>query len=745
MNMKILQRVAVALFFMLTLGGWSASVEDLISRSEGDILRDGEALRYPHVLTHYILRYNPDSKKLSVIRREKPQRVVQKIEGIQSMEHEIPYFQSVDINLDGFEDIAFVVDCGYNCASAYLVFDPQSGQFMPNEVDIFAQAVTPDKDARILTAHTATGLASWTETIYAPDGHDFPVLQSYSYNAQDADYFEDETSAGYRFSLAEAFYAIGAQSGFRLAVQIDYQYSSDEAEVGHVVYRGENEKITRLRFRHAEILERTEAYTPKTVRHSFEEWDSGKHSGEYSFILENGKLKEGRYIRWKDRQSFVLRPAPQAAATRPDCRQAKSPVEKTLCASLDLHQLDARMSVVYAELWEEAPEARRALLQEQKAWLIKRDACEEDKNCLDQEYQERISTLRAQLATLSPDAPDETDLRALAELRAKVEALRQTAPVFPLEHASSAFAPQPDRMTYFGNERGDTDGRAHFPETRPDGVSADEWRALLASEVEIAVDSEYGDVGYTLLDLDGDGLRDFIIDAYTGGTGLFSYVTLLRRKGTRFEYPALEEDYFYFINGRGSNQESSWIHLQGRIYALYRDGHYGTDRFYLLRPFRQNLKVPVLTVRYRYQFFIPETQYDKDTHKPVTLEESLRVNLTRALSPLNDKNFTPSGEAAEAPICPIPPEGIDGDAVDAYIFGAGYYAIELVHDFPVWLQGKCHPARLMDWFGRVDEKGELLATLCLKNPPSDEENCYAVKARRYAVEVESGLGARWDK
>ncbi len=43
----------------------------------------------------------------------------------------------------------------------------------------------------------------------------------------------------------------------------------------------------------------------------------------------------------------------------------------------------------------------------------------------------------------------------------------------------------------------------------------------------LARDSENGKVSFTLIDLDGDGKRDLIIDSYVGGTGLFSYTGVL--------------------------------------------------------------------------------------------------------------------------------------------------------------------------------------------------------------------------
>ncbi|MDK8013896.1 DUF1176 domain-containing protein, partial [Escherichia coli] len=64
-------------------------------------------------------------------------------------------------------------------------------------------------------------------------------------------------------------------------------------------------------------------------------------------------------------------------------------------------------------------------------------------------------------------------------------------------------------------------------------ISDDEWQAFLQSD--ISADSENGKVSFTLVDLDGDGRRDLIIDSYVGGTGLFSYTGVLKRNDDAFE------------------------------------------------------------------------------------------------------------------------------------------------------------------------------------------------------------------
>lgn len=145
-------------------------------------------------------------------------------------------------------------------------------------------------------------------------------------------------------------------------------------------------------------------------------------------------------------------------------------------------------------------------------------------------------------------------------------------------------------------------------------ISDDEWQAFLHSD--ISADSENGKVSFTLIDLDGDGKRDLIIDSYVGGTGLFSYTGVLKRGDSAFESvnnaDSNDDDNFdagvpgalYSINDRGANQWGRWIRINGQVYALWFNGVFGEDNLYLLRPFNQSDLTPAITIRYRYNLNI---------------------------------------------------------------------------------------------------------------------------------------------
>lgn len=90
------------------------------------------------------------------------------------------------------------------------------------------------------------------------------------------------------------------------------------------------------------------------------------------------------------------------AATAPgfDCRQARSAVERRICASAELSQRDAELDRLYRQIQAETAgvdgaSGRRIdpLAAGQAAWLAERDACA-DEACLARAYDRRIAALR---------------------------------------------------------------------------------------------------------------------------------------------------------------------------------------------------------------------------------------------------------------------------------------------------------------------------------------------------------------
>ena len=149
----------------------------------------------------------------------------------------------------------------------------------------------------------------------------------------------------------------------------------------------------------------------------------------------------------------------------------------------------------------------------------------------------------------------------------------------------------------------DPDAQPIWPK-RPSSITPDEWAALKRSRLQFGF-PESRSVGMALRDLDEDGRRDLVVDAYVGGTGLFSCVTVHRRVGQHFVSTGSNPDgeCFYSINGRGSDQEAHWVKLGKRVYLAYREGEYGIDRLYLARAFApQTMQTAGLAVDYRYRY-----------------------------------------------------------------------------------------------------------------------------------------------
>lgn len=89
-----------------------------------------------------------------------------------------------------------------------------------------------------------------------------------------------------------------------------------------------------------------------------------------------------------------------ATAASFDCSKAQSRVEKEICASPALSQLDARMGYAWKKLLA-ADSSNKRLIKQQRGWLKKRNQeCSSGESpCIEASYHEQIRELESQLAT----------------------------------------------------------------------------------------------------------------------------------------------------------------------------------------------------------------------------------------------------------------------------------------------------------------------------------------------------------
>lgn len=427
-----------------------------------------------------------------------------------------------------------------------------------------------------------------------------------------------------------------------------------------------------------------------------------------------------------------------------DCTKAASAVEKTICASTALYALDTQMGEAYRALVHANLQAQPELRKAQRIWLKTRDQCADNQACLDQSYRERVQSLQKQLSDAAAYKPLDVDKLAAEDLRQAIQTASNANTEFPLERTLELLAIKTGTSQFSDVEDEDASAdEAHFPKTTPKGVTKDEWKALTASKIEGA--SESGKSSYTLMDLDGDGRRDLIVDTYTGGTGLFSYVETYHRAGDVFvrRTSALDSESssgssLLSINDRGANQSVDWINLRGRVYAAYRNSYYGVDQLYLLNPLEITGAVPIVTVHYRYELSVPKTQKDEASDTSITLDDALHRALTQALGKISKTEAKDVGEQKE-PLCPIPLSG-EGDGA-YYGYGPGHYTFEIVGDLPVVIRNQCYIGRMMDWFGGYSAKNGLEAQLVLRKPDREEtELTYQVNGKRRMTNVATSQG-----
>jgi uncharacterized protein len=426
------------------------------------------------------------------------------------------------------------------------------------------------------------------------------------------------------------------------------------------------------------------------------------------------------------------------------CLKASSDAEKTICANPALLQLDQTLSTLFNQVIQLPEHARYRLSQ--KVWLTKRDQCASDVACMTTSYQEQIVFLEGLLYVNTAYQPDQIDKLAILDLKKMIQARSKTDPEFALEYTLKSLTIK-NRSTEFTNQKDNEDEFAEqrFPKVKPKGVSVEEWRALLAANIEGG--GENGNARYTLVDLDADGHRDLIINSYIGGTGLYSYISVLQQSDGKFvgvytsanSFASEDENnrsYLYSLNGRGSNQEASLIRLRERTYFAYRSGHYGSDRLYLLRALKPVGKVPTLTLNYRYQFSIPKVQ-KRENGTTWTLNKDLHAALSKSLTHVN-KQSSRYG-VNEHPLCPIPKSVNEEDRGAYYGFGPGHYSYEIVADIPVKLKGQCYVSQVVNWFGFYFAKGGLSAQLWMRKPQTEEEQIFEVDGVRRMIGITTAV------
>lgn len=303
----------------------------------------------------------------------------------------------------------------------------------------------------------------------------------------------------------------------------------------------------------------------------------------------------------------------------------------------------------------------------------------------------------------------------------------------------------------------DSDDTEAPPAVQPVGVTDAEWLAVQAyrttsasAENDIA---ENGNHHYTLADLDEDGQRDLIDDAYVGGTGLFNDISVLRYDRAQGFRPAVATAVdadgtpgSFSINGRGSDQALYWLRIDGKSYAAYRDGDYFQDTVTVSRPLSspgERVETQVLQVRYRYRHTLatPSRQAASATAEEQQASHWLAQHpqLQAAVNAqLQQLAFAPDGtQRAPDPAarCPAQTSG-DPDEADQWPWhDAGHYTFDYVADFRVRRGQACYSASIVAFRSSYLTSPEGCCALWLYDAPGTQVATLPLDSRRERASV----------
>jgi len=95
-----------------------------------------------------------------------------------------------------------------------------------------------------------------------------------------------------------------------------------------------------------------------------------------------------------------------AGAPSFDCSDARTPVERSICSSAELSDLDNEIARSYATvLAASGPAARDELLRSQRAWLSRRNRCGDDSGCLAKSMRNRLAELTRAVSSGDAGSP----------------------------------------------------------------------------------------------------------------------------------------------------------------------------------------------------------------------------------------------------------------------------------------------------------------------------------------------------
>ena len=291
---------------------------------------------------------------------------------------------------------------------------------------------------------------------------------------------------------------------------------------------------------------------------------------------------------------------------------------------------------------------------------------------------------------------------------------------------------------------------------RPATVAPADWAAvtryLRETDARHTVPVEMGELSLSLLDLDGDGQRDLVQSAYSGGTGLYTQVDLLRRDPQRgFVVPDSLDPQRpwaqgqYGISGRGSDQGLYWLRIDGVSYMAYRDGDYYGDTLLLNRPLsadpRERSPTVQLKVRYGREHRLADPVMHLDGEPldaqatAIAGDRRLLKHIDRLLAALTLDGDGVAHFGDEQARCPVPPGTDPGEAEIWPWRGAGSYTFDTAGDTVIRSGKQCYSASLIALRSSYAGDHALCCQLWLYRGPGEQAATLDLRSRRWVSGV----------